>query len=195
MATGIREGRARFGDDVRERAREEMARRAAGVEATPVKPPVSTKPKPPAKPAPKAEPKAETPKAVPTPDSKEKSKEISKASPKAEPKASPKAEPKAEPKIEATPERKAGQFGPRTTFPRDVGTDVAAEARRKMFGDDKKEDSAKKAGGIREFFRELYADRSGKKSGGAVKKMASGGSVSKRADGCAIRGKTKGRIV
>ncbi len=28
-----------------------------------------------------------------------------------------------------------------------------------------------------------------------VKKMASGGSASARADGCAIRGKTKGRIV
>ena len=28
-----------------------------------------------------------------------------------------------------------------------------------------------------------------------VKKMASGGSASSRADGCAIRGKTKGRIV
>ena len=28
-----------------------------------------------------------------------------------------------------------------------------------------------------------------------VKKMAKGGSASKRADGCAIRGKTKGKIV
>jgi hypothetical protein len=38
----------------------------------------------------------------------------------------------------------------------------------------------------------------GMKKGGAVKKMASGGKVSsasKRADGCAIRGKTKGRMV
>ena len=38
----------------------------------------------------------------------------------------------------------------------------------------------------------------GMKKGGAVKKMASGGSVSsasKRADGCAIKGKTKGRMV
>jgi hypothetical protein len=36
------------------------------------------------------------------------------------------------------------------------------------------------------------------KEGGAVKKMAKGGSVSsasKRADGCAIKGKTKGRMV
>jgi hypothetical protein len=38
----------------------------------------------------------------------------------------------------------------------------------------------------------------GMKKGGAVKKMASGGSVSsasKRGDGCAIKGKTKGRMV
>ena len=33
------------------------------------------------------------------------------------------------------------------------------------------------------------------KRGGAVKKMASGGSASKRADGCAVKGKTKGRMV
>ena len=32
-------------------------------------------------------------------------------------------------------------------------------------------------------------------SGGKVKKMAGGGSASARADGCAIRGKTKGRMV
>jgi hypothetical protein len=38
----------------------------------------------------------------------------------------------------------------------------------------------------------------GMKKGGAVKKMASGGKVSsasKRADGCAVRGKTKGRMM
>ena len=38
----------------------------------------------------------------------------------------------------------------------------------------------------------------GMKKGGSVKKMASGGKVSsasKRADGCAVRGKTKGRMV
>ena len=31
--------------------------------------------------------------------------------------------------------------------------------------------------------------------GGRVKKMSHGGSASKRADGCAVRGKTKGRMV
>jgi hypothetical protein len=33
------------------------------------------------------------------------------------------------------------------------------------------------------------------KKGGKVKKMAAGGSASKRADGCAIRGKTRGKMV
>jgi hypothetical protein len=42
------------------------------------------------------------------------------------------------------------------------------------------------------------AGMGGMKKGGTVKKMAKGGSVSsasKRADGCAIKGKTKGRII
>ena len=146
---GIREGRARFGDDVRERARQEMARRAAGVEAMPVKPPADTKarpinqaaPKPKPKPAPK--PKAEAPKAE---------------APKAE---APKAEetPKTETAAKKEkPKRKWYQFGPRKTF-----------ATRESMG--------------------LKA------KGGTVKKMAKGGSVSKRADGCAMKGKTKGRMV
>jgi len=33
------------------------------------------------------------------------------------------------------------------------------------------------------------------KKGGKVKCMAKGGSASKRADGCAVKGKTKGRII
>jgi len=33
------------------------------------------------------------------------------------------------------------------------------------------------------------------KKGGKVKKMAAGGSASKRADGCAVRGKTRGKMV
>jgi hypothetical protein len=33
------------------------------------------------------------------------------------------------------------------------------------------------------------------KRGGAVKKMSSGGSASSRADGCAVKSKTKGRMV
>ena len=44
-----------------------------------------------------------------------------------------------------------------------------------------------------------FGSTPGAKKGGAVNKMAKGGSVksgaSKRADGCAVRGKTKGRMV
>jgi len=35
----------------------------------------------------------------------------------------------------------------------------------------------------------------GMKKGGGVKKMAAGGSASSRADGCAVKGKTKGRML
>ena len=35
----------------------------------------------------------------------------------------------------------------------------------------------------------------GMRKGGKVKKMAAGGSASKRADGCAVRGKTRGKMV
>ena len=37
--------------------------------------------------------------------------------------------------------------------------------------------------------------RSAMKKGGSVKKYAGGGSVSKRADGCAVKGKTRGRMI
>ena len=43
--------------------------------------------------------------------------------------------------------------------------------------------------------RTVDAAESLMKKGGRVKKMASGGSASKRADGCAIKGKTRGKIV
>lgn len=42
---------------------------------------------------------------------------------------------------------------------------------------------------------EAEAAKTGMKKGGSVKKMASGGSASKRADGCAVRGKTRGKMV
>lgn len=41
---------------------------------------------------------------------------------------------------------------------------------------------------------ELAVD-SGYKKGGKVKKYAAGGMASKRADGCAVRGKTKGKML
>jgi hypothetical protein len=65
----------------------------------------------------------------------------------------------------------------------------------------------KKAGDIRDFSSPTSSSRSaprlsdesldyaGFKKGGAVKKMAKGGSASSRADGCAVRGKTKGRMI
>ena len=40
-----------------------------------------------------------------------------------------------------------------------------------------------------------FQETQGMKKGGRVKKMAKGGSASSRADGCAVKGKTKGRIV
>ena len=42
---------------------------------------------------------------------------------------------------------------------------------------------------------ETYDMSIGMKRGGAVKKMASGGSASSRADGCAVKGKTRGRMI
>jgi len=39
------------------------------------------------------------------------------------------------------------------------------------------------------------AEKPAMRKGGSVKKMASGGSASKRADGCAVRGKTRGKMV
>lgn len=43
---------------------------------------------------------------------------------------------------------------------------------------------------------ETITEEPGMRKGGKVKKMAKGGSsASKRADGCAIKGKTKGRMV
>ena len=42
---------------------------------------------------------------------------------------------------------------------------------------------------------EVKAAGTGMKKGGKVKKMAMGGSASKRADGCAVKGKTRGKMV
>jgi hypothetical protein len=45
------------------------------------------------------------------------------------------------------------------------------------------------------FQKSPEADTIGMKHGGKVKKMRSGGSASSRADGCAVRGKTRGKMV
>jgi hypothetical protein len=163
---GIREGKARFGDDIRERARKAIAEQMAKAEnkskfggKEPVT--VAKKVTPPQKI--KSTPLAET------------ASEKARRAPRPEPK-------KPAPKPAPKPEKKASQFGPPTTFPRDVGAGEAAKARQESFA---------KQGP----FGDLMDLIRGKKNDGAVKKMANGGSVSKRADGIAQRGKTKGRMI
>lgn len=174
---GIREGKARFGDDVRERARKAIAEQMAKAENKSKfggKEPVATAKK-------VSPPKAIKPKPIPNTETKPTPKTEAKPAPKPETKPTPKIETKPALKAETKPEKKSGQFGPATTFPRDVGAGKAAEARKKSF------DGSNPFSDLMDFLR-------GKKNGGTIKK-ASGGSVSKRADGCAVRGKTKGRFV
>jgi hypothetical protein len=60
----------------------------------------------------------------------------------------------------------------------------------KNYGPEKKFQAVKRA--------VMGKDEEGKKAGGKISAYKSGGSVSsasKRADGCAVRGKTKGRMV
>jgi len=127
---GIREGKARFGDDVRERARKAMEDRMRMKERTEREPEVKPKPKPVA-----------VAKKV-TPAKKVESKPLPPVA---------KAEPK--PKAETKPEKKSGQFGPAMTFPRDVGAGKAAEARKESmskqspFGDLMDLIRGKKSGG------------------------------------------------
>jgi len=161
---GIREGKARFSDDIRERARKAIAEQLAKAEN---KSKFYDKPEPVA-----VAKKVAPPKKIKSSPLAETVSEKARRAPRPEPK-------KPEPK---KPEKKASQFGPATTFPRDVGAGKAAEARQESFA---------KQGP----FGDLMDLIRGKKNGGAVKKMAKGGSVSKRADGIAQRGKTKGRII
>ena len=80
-----------------------------------------------------------------------------------------------------------GSYGP--TSPRGQKQAAAMQAV-------KDRDMAKKMQEAYERFgRSSESDSPGYKKGGKVKKMAGGGSASKRADGCAIRGKTRGKMV
>ena len=164
---GIREGKARFGDDVRERARKAIAEQMAKAEN---KSKFYDKPEPVA-----VAKKVAPPKKIKSSPLVETASEKARRAPRPEPK-------KPAPKPAPKPEKKASQFGPPTTFPRDVGAGEAAKARQESFA---------KQGP----FGDLMDLIRGKKNGGAVKKMANGGSVSKRADGIAQRGKTKGRMI
>jgi hypothetical protein len=166
---GIREGKARFGDDVRERARKAIAEQMAKAENKSKfggKEPVATAKK-------VSAPKVIKPKPIPKAETKSadrSSDRLDREPPTAQ-----------SPKTETKVEKKSGQFGPATTFPRDVGAGKAAEARKKSF------DGSNPFSDLMDLLR-------GKKNGGTIKK-SSGGSVSKRADGIAQRGKTKGRMV
>ena len=166
---GIREGKARFSDDVRERARKAIEGNLRMAERTEREPPVKPKPKPVAVAKKVTPPKKVESKPLPS---------VSKESRMAE---RTEREPPVKPKANNKPEKKSSQFGPAMTFPRDVGAGKAEAARKESFSKQGPFDD------LMDFIR-------GKKKDDTVKKAA-GGSVSKRADGCAIRGKTKGRFV
>jgi hypothetical protein len=53
----------------------------------------------------------------------------------------------------------------------------------------------KKKGAPADMIKHEKAEMMGMKKGGATKKMAAGGSASSRADGCAVKGKTKGKLL
>ena len=162
---GIREGKARFGDDVRERARkaleEQRLMKERGVEAMRVKParPIKAKPLTSEKPKAKAAP--------------------------AESKPAPAA---AKPAPTPAPSKPA----PSATKPT-LGEAVSAGVRAM---EEDKPKLKKQPGGMG--ILGMFVDEDevkGKKKGGKVKKYAAGGSASKRADGCAMKGKTKGRMI
>lgn len=86
-----------------------------------------------------------------------------------------------------------GSYGP--TSPRGQAT-AAAQKQAAAMQAVKNQDMAKKMREAYENFQKSpEADTIGMKKGGKVKKMRSGGSASSRADGCAVRGKTRGKMV
>jgi hypothetical protein len=85
-----------------------------------------------------------------------------------------------------------GPQGPR----RYPGQNEAAQKQRDAMQAFKDQDMAKKMRDAYENFQKSpEADTIGMKKGGKIKKMRSGGSASSRADGCAVRGKTRGKMV
>lgn len=93
-------------------------------------------------------------------------------------------------KIEKARERlQMGQAGERDMFTKFMPTEMKAAKDMQRQANEMRESVDPAA---REY--ELAVD-SGYKKGGKVKKMASGGSASKRADGCAVKGKTRGKMV
>lgn len=176
---GIREGKARFGDDVRERARKAMAERdkKGAAEAIPVKlgKPIPARSLDSAKPKAKPAAKKTAPKKTPAPrtnvmqdrtdrEPPVRSKYGSSVPSQPASQRSGAPRPPAKP---ATPPKKSTQMGPQMTFPRDVGTDKAAEARRKMFE------------GNSPLTDLMEAMRGKKGTGGQMSRMKSGGKVKK----------------
>ena len=82
---------------------------------------------------------------------------------------------------------------------RDIAKNLGLIPRLLANRDEKQSNALQRLMGENEALREQMAGSqdapTGMKKGGKVKKMAAGGSASKRADGCAIKGKTRGKMV
>jgi hypothetical protein len=97
-------------------------------------------------------------------------------------------------------------FAKKVGIPQSVGKDFSAADKGRKFskGGDMAESKAmvgkevafmKKKGAPAPMMKHEKAEMMGMKKGGATKKMAAGGSASSRADGCAVKGKTKGKML
>ena len=97
-------------------------------------------------------------------------------------------------------------FAKKVGVPQSVGKDFATADKGRKFskGGDMAESKKmvgkevafmKKKGAPAAMMKHEKAEMMGMKKGGATKKMAAGGSASSRADGCAVKGKTKGKML
>lgn len=97
-------------------------------------------------------------------------------------------------------------FAKKVGVPQSVGKDFSAADKGRKFskGGDMAESKKmvgkevafmKKKGAPAAMMKHEKAEMMGMKKGGAAKKMAVGGSASSRADGCAVKGKTKGKLL
>ena len=89
---------------------------------------------------------------------------------------------------------KAMKTTPKTREVRDTQT-ATTKSERSMPSPQALQEAADAAMRVKEDMAPTTRTTMGMKKGGKTKCMAKGGSASKRADGCAVRGKTKGRIV
>jgi hypothetical protein len=98
------------------------------------------------------------------------------------------------------------RFAKKVGVPQSVGKDFSEADKGRKFskGGDMAESKAmvgkevafmKKKGAPASMMKHEKAEMMGMKKGGATKKMAAGGSASSRADGCAVKGKTKGKLL